>query len=257
MRCDTIRILGLATGGCVKGKETLSEGKMIRVLARQRTRQAVLLAAALAVMISGLTVLAGAAPGETAFMKDRFEQGGIRTVVAFGDSVTAGYLSPEGWPEILGRRLGARWAGVRVINAGRPGDTSADGLARLQTDVLDRRADLVLVSFGLNDMKKGVAPQIFRRNIERLVDRVRDGGATVALLTTTRMVMGTTVLMGLSPDPYNREIRDIAAARKILLIDLFELTAGQNRKEYYQDLVHPNLKGHELLGDLIARTLLD
>jgi acyl-CoA thioesterase I len=215
------------------------------------------LAGALAVFLlrGGLPAAAEASKGES--LKALVRSGKIKTVVAFGDSVTSGYEAPEGWPEVLGRRLAVACEAVTVINAGRPGDTSGDGLDRLAADVLARNPDLVLVAFGLNDMKKEVPFLVFRSHLESLVERISAAGARVALLTTTRMVMGGTALLHLDPEPYNREIRAVAAAHHVPLRDVFKATAGQNRRKFYRDMVHPNRQGQELLGEIISRALCD
>ncbi len=70
------------------------------------------------------------------------------TIVAFGDSITFGVGVPESrsYPSTLAERLD-----VEVINAGIPGDTSSDGLARL-AEVLEYDPWLVIVEFGGNDL---------------------------------------------------------------------------------------------------------
>jgi hypothetical protein len=92
-----------------------------------------------------------------------FESGRYRSLVAFGDSIVEGYAQPEGWPEMLARDLGQRYPAVVVLNAGISGNTAGDGLSRLERDVLSRDPDLVLISFGLNDMKR---PGCNRRGCE-------------------------------------------------------------------------------------------
>ena len=70
------------------------------------------------------------------------------TIVAFGDSITYGVGASQAaaYPSALSRRLG-----VEVINAGVPGETSAEGLARLP-EVLELDPWLVIIEFGGNDL---------------------------------------------------------------------------------------------------------
>lgn len=75
-----------------------------------------------------------------------------RRVVVLGDSIAAGWELPPGaaWPEQLQTLLHA--AGTwRVINAGIPGETAAQGLARTARDVNAWQPHVVLIAFGLND----------------------------------------------------------------------------------------------------------
>ncbi|MBC7224664.1 MAG: hypothetical protein H5T59_10405 [Anaerolineae bacterium] len=74
-------------------------------------------------------------------------------VVALGDSNTYGYGLPAeaAYPALLEARLRAHGLRARVWNAGINGQTVLQGLARLERDVIQRRPDVVLVAFGLND----------------------------------------------------------------------------------------------------------
>ena len=78
-------------------------------------------------------------------------------IVCFGDSVTGVYYHTGGrraYTAMVGVALSGAFpkAGVTAINAGISGNTTADGLKRMQKDVLAHKPDLVTVMFGLNDM---------------------------------------------------------------------------------------------------------
>jgi len=185
-----------------------------------------------------------------------FEAGRYRTVVAFGDSIVEGYQQPEGWPEILGRDLAARYDGVRVLNAGISGNTAGDGLTRLQRDVLAHQPDLVLIAFGLNDMKNGISVTRFEKDLSSIVREVSDNGAQPVLLTTTRLQRGTGMLAKVNPAPYNDVITMLAEARGIPLIDVNEQFKGLNTPEYLMDVAHPNAEGYRALADVIRKGLI-
>ncbi|MDF1526930.1 MAG: GDSL-type esterase/lipase family protein [bacterium] len=185
-----------------------------------------------------------------------FESGRYRTVVAFGDSIVEGYQQPEGWPEILGRDLAGRYPGVRVINAGVSGDTAGDGLRRIQKDVLDHQPDLVLVAFGLNDMKNGVQLSQFQEDITALVLEISAGGAQPVMLTTTRLQKGASMLARLNPAPFNESIRTLAKERSIPLIDVNNEFKGLNTHQYLMDAAHPNGEGYRSLADIIRKGLI-
>lgn len=188
-------------------------------------------------------------------LMEDFEKGRIQTVVAFGDSVVQGYGLAEGWPEILGRRLTSRFRKVRLVNAGRAGDTVADGLGRL-AEVLSLRPQLVLVAFGLNDMKKQVDPAVFNQELEAMVDRLRGAGARVVLLTTTHLLIGAGPMLGLDPQPYNEVTRALARRRGLPLVDIYRDGRKLNRRRYLLDMVHPNAEGHARLAEIIEKGLL-
>ncbi len=185
-----------------------------------------------------------------------FEAGMYRTVVAFGDSIVEGYNQPEGWPEMLQRDLGARFGGVQMINAGVSGNTAANGLARVEKDVLEHNPDLVLISFGLNDMKNGEKVADFTANMNALVNAIQGEGTRPVLMTTTRLQQGASILGRVNPAPFNEAIRQIAEDREITLIDVHEKFKGYNTPEYLMDVAHPNREGYRRLADIVREGLI-
>jgi acyl-CoA thioesterase-1 len=185
-----------------------------------------------------------------------FESGRYRKIVAFGDSIVEGYRQPEGWPEILGKELAVRYGQIEMINAGVSGDTAGEGLQRLQRDVMAREPDMVLIAFGLNDMKNGVSPAMFSSEINRIVAGVSEAGAQPVLLTTTRLQRGLTVLTRLDPEPYNDSIRTVAQERGIPIIDVYDEFKGLNTPKYLMDAAHPNWEGYKALAAIIRKGLI-
>lgn len=157
---------------------------------------------------------------------------------------------------MLGEELAQRYSDLRIINAGVSGDTAGDGLRRLERDVLARRPDLVLVSFGLNDMKNALPVQKFTSDLAAVVDGISGSGAQVVLMTTTRLQRGTSVLARANPAPYNQAIRDLAMERGIPLLDVWEGFEGLNTPEYLMDVAHPNAEGYRELARIVRQGLL-
>ena len=189
-------------------------------------------------------------------LKAGFESGRYKTVVAFGDSIVEGYQQPEGWPEILGRDLAVRYVGVRVINAGISGNTAGDGLRRLQRDVLVHQPDLVIIAFGLNDMKNGVSLSRFDEDLASIIGEVTASGAQPVLLTTTRLQRGASMITRVDPASFNESIRTLAEERGIPLIDVNVQFKGLNTPEYLIDAAHPNAEGYRALADIIRKGLI-
>lgn len=103
-------------------------------------------------------------------------------VVAFGDSLSAGYgVGPgEAFPEQLEAALRAAGYDVAVANAGVSGDTTTGGLARLDWSVPES-ADLVIVELGANDALRGVSPEIAGDNLDRILATLTERGQDVIL----------------------------------------------------------------------------
>lgn len=106
-----------------------------------------------------------------------------RRLLAFGDSLTAGYgLAPEDtFPVKLQARLRADGFAVNVANGGFSGDTTAGGLARVKW-VLADRPQYTLIEFGANDALRGLDPQLARANLIKILDRMKADGVRVLLI---------------------------------------------------------------------------
>lgn len=105
------------------------------------------------------------------------------TVVALGDSLTAGYGLPEGEglvPQLQGW-LAAQGSDAVVVNAGVSGDTTAGGRARLDW-ALTPEADALIVTLGGNDMLRGLPPEEARANLESILQAAKDRGLAVLLV---------------------------------------------------------------------------
>ncbi|MGV8997743.1 MAG: arylesterase [Parvibaculaceae bacterium] len=92
-------------------------------------------------------------------------------VVAFGDSLTAGYqLGPdEGFVPQLQKALRAKgYMQVEVRNAGVSGDTTSGGLSRLDWSV-GSETDAVILELGANDALRGIDPMLTRQNLEQMI----------------------------------------------------------------------------------------
>ncbi|MEZ5777620.1 MAG: arylesterase [Paracoccaceae bacterium] len=94
-------------------------------------------------------------------------------VLAFGDSLTAGYGLPpdEGFVPQLEDWLSARGADVTVLNGGVSGDTTAGGLARIDW-ALTPEVDAVIVTLGGNDLLRGVPPEEARANLDGILKSI-------------------------------------------------------------------------------------
>lgn len=104
------------------------------------------------------------------------------TIVALGDSLTAGYgLGPgESFPEQLEAALRAAGEEASVVNAGVSGDTAADGLARLEWSV-PAEADIVIVELGANDALRGIDPALTRKTLSDIVGKLKARGQAVLI----------------------------------------------------------------------------
>lgn len=103
-------------------------------------------------------------------------------IVAFGDSLTAGYglQTHQSYPAKLEKVLKARGLDVVVVNAGVSGDTSTGGLARLDWSIGDD-VDLVIVELGANDALRGIDPAQTRKSLTAIIDRLQEKKVKIVL----------------------------------------------------------------------------
>lgn len=111
---------------------------------------------------------------------------GHPVLVCFGDSLTAGAgVDPDqAYPAFLQKRLDQEGYDYKVVNLGVSGNTTKDGLDRVE-EVLARHPQVVVVEFGGNDGLRGIPVSQAQRNLDTIVHRLQTGGAKVALAGIT------------------------------------------------------------------------
>lgn len=177
-------------------------------------------------------------------------------LVAFGDSVTRGYGTSRPWPTLLEEQLRLSYPAARIAvdNAGVDGDTAADGLARLERDVLTRQPDLVLVAFGLNDLKLRRPVEVFQADLARQVARIRAAGGEVILLTTNPVRAG---IYGHALRRYNEAIRELADQHRLPLAEVAgawdEALESDPAEALLIDVAHPSERGHRVTAAAVSQ----
>lgn len=176
-------------------------------------------------------------------------------IVAFGDSITAGGDATR--PELIFWR---RWADelqqkhprahVTVLNGATGGDSTVQGLQRLQSKVLDQKPDLVLVGFGMNDHNQnGVSIPKFELNLRQMINRIRsETEAEVVLLSAfppnPRWKFGTHRMA-----EYAAATERVAREAACAYADVFNNWQAMAARKRPEDLLgnninHPNDFGH-------------
>ena len=162
------------------------------------------------------------------------------TIVALGDSLTAGYGLPpgQGFAGQLQDALRARGHDVSVIDAGVSGDTSRGGLARLDWSV-PAKADAVIVELGANDALRGLDPSITRKALGTIVIRLKARGQAVLLA-------GMKAPPNLGDDyaaEFNAIYPELAAAEEVLLYPFFLDGVAADPALNLADGIHPTREG--------------
>lgn len=159
-------------------------------------------------------------------------------IIAFGDSLVAGFGSTPGNDAVS--RL-SDLADITIENQGRIGDTTAEGLSRLQTSVLSKDPDAVILLFGGNDYRSGVPKAATFANLQEMITRIRATGAEV-------------ILVGLHRTVYEAEFQQLADDNSVLFVPNV-LSGIVGRPDLTADLFHPNDAGYEIVAERIYSVL--
>ena len=151
-------------------------------------------------------------------------------------------------------------------------------LQRLEADVLVHKPDVVTVMFGGNEAgfyrpetngfadTPRVARAQFQAALSTLVDRLREAGITVVLMTCPPM---TERYWGMHLEPYRKHginflvrdyaqtMRDVAAEKHVALVDVYRaFDQDHSRLEFFPDGLHPDARGHRVIADLLIEQLV-
>ena len=170
-------------------------------------------------------------------------------IVAFGDSLTAGFGAEPGYsyPDFLQKdldRQGSRW---RVVNAGVSGDTTTDGVNRLP-EVLAYKPRIVILEFGGNDGLRGLPLPTTRANLEQMIKALQDADVRI-------IMAGMTLPPNYGPDyiwGFEVIYQELAAKYKLTLIPFLLEGVALHKDLMQRDGIHPTAQGNEI----VARTVL-
>lgn len=187
-------------------------------------------------------------------------------IVCLGDSIAA-----SGWPAALETLLHeAGWHEVRCINAGVRGNTSGQGLRRLERDVLVHHPALVMVQFGFNDCNvvlNGPRPRTpkedFRGNLIAIVERTEADGAGVTLIANHKTLLHRRLPDGRPYEEHSQEytavVSELAGEPEVPLIDMRVLFPGSGielRDALDEDGIHLSPVGIGSYARVVATFLL-
>lgn len=175
-----------------------------------------------------------------------------RRVIAFGDSLFAGYgLDPrDSYPEKLENALRAKGMNADVINAGVSGDTTAAGLNRLEFTLAAQKEapDLLILELGGNDLLRGLAPEQTKANLGKMLAILKKQDVPVLL-------MGMRAPPNYGPEfqaQFDALYRDLAKQYGADLIPFWLDNIYREPELFQSDRIHPTAEGIERL---VAATL--
>ncbi len=175
-----------------------------------------------------------------------------RVLVAFGDSLTAGFGADPGksYPDYLQRDIDKKGYGWRVMNEGVSGDTTTDGLARLP-EVIAQKPEIVILELGANDGLRGLPITTTKANLEQMIQQLQAAGARVVLA-------GMTLPPNYGPDyikPFESLYKELASKYKVTLIPFLLAGVGGNPALMQQDGLHPTAAGNRRVAENVMAVI--
>jgi acyl-CoA thioesterase-1 len=175
-----------------------------------------------------------------------------RKIVGLGDSLMAGYGLDAGqsFPEKLQAALGRSGHEVLIANAGVSGDTTSGGLARLDWSVPEG-TEIVILELGANDMLRGIAPDITRKNLGQTIERLKARGIVVLLA-------GMRAAPNLGPDfsaAFDAIYPDLARQYGLAFYPFFLDGVAAEPALLLDDGMHPNAAGVERMVERFLPTM--
>jgi len=177
-----------------------------------------------------------------------------KTIIVLGDSLAAGLgLDPgEAFPALLQKKIDAAGWNYTVRNAGVSGDTSADGLGRIDW-LLKGRMDVLVLELGGNDGLRGLPVEATRTNLQAIIDRARSKYPQVSIVLAG---------MHLPPNlgqPYTTAFREVyaglARSNNAALVPFLLEGVGGRPELNQSDRIHPTAEGQKILADNVWKEL--
>lgn len=177
-----------------------------------------------------------------------------RTLLFFGDSLTAGYgLDPdEAFPALIQRKLDASGRAWRVVNAGLSGETTAGGLRRLDW-ILRQPVDIFVIELGGNDGLRGIDPETSRSNLEAMIRRVREKYPSVKIVLSG-MQMPTNMGPAYTSQ-FAAMYPAVAQRTSVVLIPFLLEGVGGVPELNLPDGIHPTAEGHVVVAETVWQHL--
>jgi acyl-CoA thioesterase-1 len=177
-----------------------------------------------------------------------------KNIVFMGNSITAGYglqLS-EAFPALIQNRIDSLRLPYSTVNAGVSGETSADGLARIDW-LLRQPVDIFVLELGGNDGLRGIPVSETKKNLQAIIQKVK-----------TKYPQAQIILAGMQIPPnmgkrYTDEFRkmfpDLAKENDVKLIPFLLEGVGGEKRLNMEDGIHPTAEGHRILAENVWRVV--
>jgi acyl-CoA thioesterase-1 len=177
-----------------------------------------------------------------------------KTVVFFGNSLTAGYglSTAEAFPALIQAKIDSLGLPYTVVNAGVSGETSSGGASRIDW-VLRQAPDVFVLELGANDGLRGIPVVETEKNLQAIIDKVKAKNPAAKLILAGMQLppnMGQVYTSG-----FRDLFPDLAKRNGMTLIPFLLEGVGGEAKLNQQDGIHPTAEGARIVAQNVWQVL--
>ncbi len=180
--------------------------------------------------------------------------GGEKSILFFGNSLTAGYgVNPdEAFPALIGRRIDSLHWPYKIINAGLSGETTAGGRSRIGW-ILHQPVDIFVLELGANDGLRGIPVAGTVANLQAIIDSVKEKYPAAKIVLAGMQIppnMGNTYATA-----FRKVFPELARQNKATLIPFLLEGVGGVKELTQADGLHPTAEGNTIVAENVWRVL--
>lgn len=176
------------------------------------------------------------------------------TIMLYGDSLMAGYglNQNENLSSALAAKFSLEETAVLIINASVSGNTTSNGLARLDWS-LGESPNIVILCLGANDMLRGIDPKYIKENLNTMISKINESGSKVVLAgMRSPKSMG-----GIYQQRFDQMYREIAEEHDLTFMPFLLEGIALEKKYLQNDYKHPNALGIQVMANNLYPYILE
>ncbi len=176
------------------------------------------------------------------------------TIMLYGDSLMAGYglNQNENLSSALAAKFNLKETAVLIINASVSGNTTSNGLARLDWS-LGESPNIVILCLGANDMLRGIDPKYIKENLNTMISKINESGSKVILAgMRSPKSMG-----GIYQQRFDQMYREIAEEHDLTFMPFLLEGIALEKKYLQNDYKHPNALGIQVMANNLYPYILE
>lgn len=176
-----------------------------------------------------------------------------KKIVAFGDSLTAGFglAEKDSYPYLLQQQLNTDGYDYEVVNAGVSGDTSLGGLERIDWVLGQDNVEVLILELGANDLLRGLPVEKMKENLSRIIEKAQAKNVKVLLCG----MLAPPTMGEQYQHRYTMAFPDLASEHKIAFMPFILENIAMEKDLNQADGIHPNAKGAKIMTRNIYKSL--